>query len=108
MTSPKVFDNSLTAADLATGAVGLSELASDAKAVGINGVMVVPAAAFQPDLKTRDYFLSSGGNMTPGIANATLCVVAPVYLPHGVLVTQFDIIAWDNSANGSICSRPTA
>jgi hypothetical protein len=109
VSTSEVLDNSLIANDLAVnsvgaseivaGAVGISELSDLAKGVGVNGSIVVPAAAFQPNTETRDYSLSGIGYIRPGNTNTLLCLEAPVNLPHGVTVTHFEISVADNSAN---------
>ncbi len=84
--------------EIADGSVALADLANMAKGVGANGSIVVPAAAFQPTTETTDYALSSLGYMAAGATFTTVCVVAPVNLPDGVTVTQFEISVLDNSA----------
>ena len=101
----EVQDDSLTANDLAFNSVGLSELTNLAKGVGINGSIVIPAAAFQPDNDTRTYILSSSGYITPRSTNTTLCLRAPVSLPDGVTVTHFEIVVLDNSVNDATAFR---
>ena len=107
--SLEVVDNSLTAADLAASSVGTSELADGAvsvadlsdlaKGVGVNGSITLSGVAFGPDSSTRTYVKTQSGYINPGQTNATLCILAPLSLPHGVTVTHFEIFAWDNSVD---------
>jgi hypothetical protein len=97
----------IDASHLATGSVGGSEIAPDAvgpseltdlaKGVGVSGVIVIPASAFQPRLESSGYNISTNGYITPDSLNGFLCLEAPVNLPHGVTVTHFEISVWDNS-----------
>lgn len=93
----EIIADSVTESEIAAGAVGISELSDLARGVGVNGSIVIPAAAFQPDTETRDYVLSSDGYIEPGNLSTILCLVAPVALPDGVLITHFEISVLDNS-----------
>jgi len=98
LTASDLAENSVGASELASGAVGVSELANPARGIGINGSIVIPSAAFNPDFETRDYIRSFSGYIRPGTQSTALCLHAPVALPQGVTVTQFEIFAWDNSS----------
>lgn len=84
--------------EIADGAVALVDLANAARGVGTNGSIVVPAAAFQPTTETTDYALSALGYMSAGATFTGVCIVAPVNLPDGVTVTQFELSVLDNSS----------
>ena len=89
---------SVGGSEIAPDAVGLSELSDLARGVGVSGVIVIPASAFQTILNTTPYNLSlTFGYIVPRAVNNFICLQAPVNLPHGVTVTSFEIAVWDNS-----------
>jgi hypothetical protein len=64
--------------------------------------LIVPAADFNRDSNSSDYyFLFSGGFFGSGF-NTGGCFMAPVYLPHGVTVNNFFMFLYDNSTTHDI------
>jgi len=94
----EIADNSVGTGELVNGGVSLNDLNDNAKGVGVNGSIIVHASEFQPVQGSNNYALPFVGYITPGSTNATVCLVAPVNIPHGVTISQFEISAWDNAA----------
>jgi hypothetical protein len=58
---------------------------------------VIPAAAFRDD-GISDYFFSFGNGYIRSTGSASACLMAPVYLPDGILMDYLRIYAYDNHA----------
>jgi hypothetical protein len=64
--------------------------------------LIVPAADFNRDSNSSDYyFLFTGGFFGSGL-NSGGCFMAPVYLPHGVTINNFFMFLYDNSTTHDI------
>ena len=100
----EVANNSLTSDDLASDSVSINELADLARGVGVNGSIIIPASAFQAWNNTESFSFVANGYLRMSSLNDSMCVVAPVVLPHGVTVTHFEISATDNSASENVRS----
>jgi len=61
--------------------------------------LIIPAADFNRDGGSSDYFFSFGGGY---FSAGNGCFMAPVYLPHGATVGNFFVYAFDNSAGSNL------
>jgi hypothetical protein len=78
-------------------ATGNAILIDDVPVVTISSPHVIPAAAFSSDGTLPDsVFFDAEGGFFQGNAQEYGCLVAPVFLPEGVTVTDLDISFYDN------------
>jgi len=94
----EIAPNAVGTGELVNGTVNVVDLHDSAKGVGINGAILIPASKFQTTSHTTSFSMQFAGYIRPSSINQTMCLVAPVDLPHGVTITHFDISALDNSA----------
>lgn len=102
VTGAKVQNGSLTGADIQDASISAADLAPGT-ALGLSGVLHVPAAAFTPGRDNTMYdFIPFSGNLQSGAINSNQEFYAPVQLPDGVVITRLDGFMRDNATTRNI------
>jgi len=79
------------------------ELLKTKQTEGVTPVLVIPAAGFTADGSDPDSsYFPVGGGYFQGTGENYGCMVAPVYLPNGVIIRQIFASVYDNDASWSV------